>query len=455
MNTSDDLPWHDTMFRVFLLTLPLIFLYYGIVKSVISKKQAPWVFGLLLIAVAVGFFAPMSRNEQAASIIKGVLYILVFVLLYGVLIWPEKETGPAGIPGTEKKSGIAEKVHLPEESGDSVWRGFGEAFQWYYRGFLTIIRNASVASAVALYLKKGQNVFEFQGGDTASGPVTQKLLVQEGSLIEIVARQRKSFLEGKLPIGVTMPGIPGFQIRSFIGVPMIRENEVTGVLAMGSEAMDNFSEQDQELLEKCGQLFMQVMVVYRKGLRWEMDEKIYRLHLDLERQLENNRDEQSILLAFVDVMKKMFPFSRLTFCEKDGNQGVVRWVYGQLDDYNQGARFNLDDGLNGWILKRNAPMIVEDITGGEVTRPRYEKGESHEHGLHSFMGIPMADMDDVWGCLTLESPEPGQYDGTGQQVFASMSLHLKSALERIRLMRQIQKLAESRTAAGTARFQME
>ena len=121
------------------------------------------------------------------------------------------------------------------------------------------------------------------------------------------------------------------------------------------------------------------------------------------------QEEEIAVVNFVEYIKRLFPFDRFTQCIKEGNEGVIRHVIGQVDDLDKGLRFPIDDGLNGWILKRNAPLLISDMEEGDYPRPRYYQGEGSKRGLRSFLGIPLADNSEVWGSVSLESRIENQY----------------------------------------------
>jgi GAF domain-containing protein len=130
-------------------------------------------------------------------------------------------------------------------------------------------------------------------------------------------------------------------------------------------------------------------------------------------------------------------------------------VQGQLDGLTQGVRFPLDEGLNGWVLKRNTPLIIQDIGEGDYLRPRYFKGENSKHGLRSFIGMPMGTVESGWGCFSLESKRPGQYNDKIKEVLHHFGLQLELAIERMGPGQQPQVAKKNDLPSSKARFEME
>jgi signal transduction protein with GAF and PtsI domain len=159
--------------------------------------------------------------------------------------------------------------------------------------------------------------------------------------------------------------------------------------------------------------------------------------------------------VFVEQMAKLFPFDRFTVCLADGNEGLIRFVRGQMDQQKPGMRFPLDEGLAGWVIKRKVPLLIPDILHGEYPRPRYLKTESTAHGLHSFLGVPLGREDRFKGCLIMESREPGQYTDKIKDVFHQLADQLDYALDRIAWMRRVQGHPSHSPAQGASQFEME
>lgn len=416
-----------------------------------SHTIKPWIPLILLVVVAVGFFVPFSRSQFIGILVKGILFFAVFVVIYGLFY----QSGRTGFQSRNIETESEVERQVSEEESEQQWIGFGKAFRQYYQEFLEIVRQAFVASGAAFYLMKGNQGLEFQIGITEHDCFDQKKLIQANSLAGHVIDRGQSFIEGHLALGTHLTGIQGFEIRSFLGTPLMWNKEIVGVLAIGGHTEDNFSEDDQAFLERCANLLTQMMMVYRQGLRWEIEQKIYQVQLNTEKAVQKAPDEENAILAFVEQVRQLFHFDRFTFCVKEGEQGVIRYVVGQIDDLDKGTTFPLDDGLNGWILKRGSVKIVEDFASSQVVRPRYHKNEKQDHGLRSFIGIPLIRDNETWGSITLESQKERQYGEWTQKVLGNLIMHLQTTIERIQLMEQIRALGQSKPSSDSIQLQID
>ena len=423
-------------------------------RILIRKNLMMWIILLLFLATGVGFFLPVSGSGWSGFIGKGVLFLFVVFGFYTFLVVP------SGKRFLLKESDIKEQESPVVETADEdycreEWEGFGEAFHLYYQEFLAVVRSAVVATCAGLYLQKGHDGLEFQGGENEDGHIDRRILINEDDLVGQVAKQKTPLREGNLPIGTNLAGIGGLEIRSFLGVPLIWEKEVVGVLAVGSEATNSFGQEDLEFLVQWGGLITRVMAICHRGLRWEMNQTVYRVHLELGRIIQKVEDEESAVYCFVQHIRRLFHFDRFTLCVKEKDEGSIRHIYGQVDGMDRGLRFPLDGGLNGWIIKRNAPLLISDMEEGDYIRPRYFRDEDPKHGLHSYLGIPLGRGEEAWACFSLESRGIDQYGEKAKEALIALAVHLEYTLERIYLIKQLRELGQDRRSSDSAGIQID
>jgi GAF domain-containing protein len=252
-----------------------------------------------------------------------------------------------------------------------------------------------------------------------------------------------------------MPGFPESEIRSFLGVPLTLDNRTIGVLALGSRTTETFGQDDMDLLSRYGSLFGRMMGVCYRGLVWQVDREILKIHTELEKRLEGAIDEDAAVSVFVDCLRKVFPVDRFTLCLKKGEDGSIRHAVGIEDTDDGGIVFPLDAGLCGLILRRGLPVLIPDLEEGNVFRPRYFREEMRKHGLRSFLGVPLRKQDETWGCLTVESREIAQYEERDKDVFTVLSIPFQFVFEKIRLADQLHELGGAGGSSVPVQFQIE
>lgn len=394
-----------------------------------SKISHLIVFIVLMSLTGAGFFLPFAAWGWLGGIFKALLFVVVGVALYW---WLFGDSSWSALLNHENEEEDEPRTPPePSQPQDQSWTGFGQAFDSYRNKTLVLIQQALVAEQVGFYLiRNGRPVFE--AGATESGLHTEAFIVGEDALVHQVITEKNTVLKEYLPEHTYSAGFDDTPIQSFLGVPLVVGDECLGLIAAGSRSTQHFGEADGEMLSRYADLLLQVMTLCHRGLHWEMDQEVYRVHLAFEKQLETAHEEGQVLSAFLEQVKRLFPFDRFTLCRRVGQEGEIRFLYGQVDHLEIGTRFPLDGGLNGWLIKRNAPLIIQDIEEGRYIRPRYYAEEDSKHGIHSFLGIPLnGGRESAWGCISLESKNSGQYAVKAKDVLSILAIPLQLALERI------------------------
>ncbi|MBN2321827.1 MAG: GAF domain-containing protein [Acidobacteria bacterium] len=386
---------------------------------------------VVILLIIVGFFVPIPMQRWPGVLFK---FLLLFIVLGGgYYLFTASPSDLTGRKGGSEGLDAADQGPFDGDPEQVSGQSYGEAFKVFSKEYVALLRNALVGSCAGIYLGRDLDQLDLVAGDDDKGGATPVEMPEDVGFLEKIMTEKKAVLENSLPEESFLPGFEEIGIQSYVGVPLEFMSETLGILAVGSRASGSFSEEDVHFLKQAARVLARVMTDYHRGLRWEKDQQIYRLHLELEKDLRQVRDEESAFFVFAEHIKKLFPFNRMTLSIRDGLEGEVRQVYGQMEPGPAGMRFPLDEGLTGWVIKRNAPLLVEDLEKGEYIRPRYMKNEKGRHGLHCFLGIPAGNTDGAWGCLSLESAVPGQYAEKGKEIFIQLALPLASALERIYL----------------------
>lgn len=407
-----------------------------------NGKSFVWIF-VLLIACAVGFFIPVPPDARFIALLKIILFFGVIVGLLYLMRLRE-----ISAPDEEIKEEADIEIKTLDEIGDSAsgfsGEGFGKIFDIFSKKYLSGVRTAMAASVIGLFFKKNNDLVLEWGEDT-QGLLEPCIFspYSDADLLGQVIQEKRTCFVSHLPSGFSFSDPKREKIHSFIGVPLLFKNEVIGVLAVGSETEGDFSEADSHLFEQFSAIFMDVLLACRHGLEMELEDKIYKIFMEYVKQLKNVSDARSAVSLFANSLAKLFSFDRFTLCLKHGDEGIIHFVQGQLDGLNEGIRFPLEEGLNGWVLRRSLPLVLADISSGEYQRPRYFKGENSRHGLRSFIGIPLGPKDNAWGCFSLESQKPGLYGEKAKEILLPFGVIFELEFERLRTADGIHELKGS------------
>jgi len=102
-----------------------------------------------------------------------------------------------------------------------------------------------------------------------------------------------------------------------------------------------------------------------------------------------------------------------------------------LDDpFKQGYEFSLNEGLNGWVILKNKPYLIDNIDKGEYFIPRFVRSEKTNYSLRSFLSVPIQAENGALGMITLEDKTENKYTEKDKHSLMQFADILATALGR-------------------------
>ena len=99
--------------------------------------------------------------------------------------------------------------------------------------------------------------------------------------------------------------------------------------------------------------------------------------------------------------------------------------------------FNIDEGMAGWVIKNQSP-IIQDIESGPAFSPALE-GKLQEFGIKSMLIVPMQTGDELIGSLTFGSIRRGAYSEQDISIAQCFGLYLATALKNTMIFEEARK----------------
>jgi len=155
------------------------------------------------------------------------------------------------------------------------------------------------------------------------------------------------------------------------------------------------------------------------------------LHLAENLNKAGNLDECFEL--FCDFIVNKFEAAKLTVAMRDSFESqtaVIKKSIGLDDPYKSGYTFPLEEGLNGFVIMKNKPHLIEDIEKGEYFVPRYSKEEKTNYGIHSFLAVPIEIKSKAIGMVSLEDKVNKKYSVQDKNILINYAAILANAVYR-------------------------
>jgi GAF domain-containing protein/anti-sigma regulatory factor (Ser/Thr protein kinase) len=226
-------------------------------------------------------------------------------------------------------------------------------------------------------------------------------------------------------------------IRSLLGVPMVIEGKVIGVLHVGTLTPREFTGEDVELLQ---------MAADRAALaidhaRLYLSEREARQRAERSaRQLAALQEVSDATLAYLpveDLLRELLErISRILgsdtaailLLDEPSRTLVARAAKGVEEEVAQGIRIPLGKGFAGRIAAERHPIFLPDVEHADVLNPILR-----EKGIRSLLGVPMVVEGRVTGVLHVGTLTPREFTAADTELLRSAADRAAMAIDRARL----------------------
>ena len=185
-------------------------------------------------------------------------------------------------------------------------------------------------------------------------------------------------------------------IRSMLGVPLVVESQVLGVLHVGSLTPRSFREADIELL----QLAADRAAIAIEHARLFEAEKSARRRMERVQAVTDTAltvlDVEELLAALLPRIRDILDADTCAVLLHDAetDELVARAAVGIEEEVEQGVRIPLGKGFAGRIAAERRPVILDDVDHAEILNPILR-----QKGIKSMAGVPLIAGGDVIGVL--------------------------------------------------------
>ncbi len=271
-------------------------------------------------------------------------------------------------------------------------------------------------------------------------------------------RADRSYLEGH-PLLVTAVDAGG--IRTYLGVPMLKANELVGVIAVYRREVRPFTDKQIELLTNFAA--QAVIAIENTRLLNELRQRTDDLSEALEQQTATS-DVLQVLSSspgeLAPVFERMLSnatriceakFGTLYICESDGFRAAA--IYNAPPAYAQ-ARATVvhphrDSSL--WRAAKSRQIVqVEDVT----ELPGYIAGDPFlvtavaYGGYRTVISVPMLKEDELMGVITIYRQEIRPFTNKQIELVKNFAAQAVIAIENTRLLNELRQSLEQQTATA-------
>ncbi|MBN1406784.1 MAG: GAF domain-containing protein, partial [Calditrichaceae bacterium] len=256
------------------------------------------------------------------------------------------------------------------------------------------------------------------------------------SLFTLIENKDGILIENK--IEQTLNLIPFYQNsdykpQSVLGFMIQLESAEKIYWFFDSDITENFNTDDVTTIERIIQNINAISFEAFKS--FELNNTCVYLNnkFQIAEKLNTAKNTDECLEYFCDFIINNFEASKLTIGMKKGfdtQTAIIKKAIGIDDPFKNGYEFPLDEGLNGFVIMKNKPHLIEDIEKGEYFVPRFSKAEKTNYGLHAFLSVPIEIKSNAIGMVTLEHKLESKYTSNDKKDLLNYSAILATALYR-------------------------
>jgi serine phosphatase RsbU (regulator of sigma subunit)/anti-sigma regulatory factor (Ser/Thr protein kinase)/putative methionine-R-sulfoxide reductase with GAF domain len=226
-------------------------------------------------------------------------------------------------------------------------------------------------------------------------------------------------------------------VASLLGVPLLVEGDVIGVVHVGSLTPRAFSPDEAELLQLAAD---RIALAIDHARLYEAEREARE---SAERQAEELRQLQAITDVAVgrvslddDVLPEMLDRVHEVLCvdtaavllvSPDGDEVIARAARGLEEEVERGVRIPIGRGFAGRIAAERAPVLLEEVTPDNVVNPLLL-----EKGIKTLLGVPLMVEDRVIGVLHVGSLTPRVFSDAEKGLLERAADRIAVAVDRSR-----------------------
>ncbi|MEA3341382.1 MAG: GAF domain-containing protein, partial [Chloroflexota bacterium] len=233
-----------------------------------------------------------------------------------------------------------------------------------------------------------------------------------------------------------------WNIQSILIVPIVVDGEVIGTLGFDAFQRRVFTDSEIDLVQRVASRVGQVL------LRKRAEAEIVKLNRELtalnevDQALISALDLQETLTIIIDRTIELLGAAAASVVLRDEVRGDLCFVAasGEGADFVRNARFELGQGIAGWVIQHGEAVIVSDVMEDE----RFFSDFDEKSGLttRSILCAPLQVKGQVIGAIEVMNKERGTFDEKDLRFLTSIASPAATAIENARLFGESQAHAK-------------
>ncbi len=224
--------------------------------------------------------------------------------------------------------------------------------------------------------------------------------------------------------------------RSYLGVPMMAEDEVVGVISVQSYTPSSYSWEDTEMLLTIASY---LALIFRNALLHDrtvmLAERLSILNEILRRAIIPTSIDELMQGIAQLIWEKLGHYGVLLFLV-EGEEAVLKAVAGEYAQLAEaGYRQHLSQGIIGWSITHGETVLCNDV----LKDPRYIPGPVPPGLVKSEICVPVVFRGKALGAIDLQDTEPGAFSTEDAITLEAIASTVAIAFHNARLYQALQE----------------
>jgi transcriptional regulator with GAF, ATPase, and Fis domain len=362
---------------------------------------------LITLLGTVGCFILALLPHSTAWIIIKILYFLAFISYLYLQFHYFSELGEHDKMDDEENKNLEEGQDWLQIEND---QDVEDLFQKFLDNTLHLIKKILVSDTVALLFanfKKKEFILRHVVTSHESLLNPQKYFDILSGLPSIVLRNRTSLIENHLPEATEI--LPYYKngktpSNSFAAVPIYFKNLIIGVLCVDSNVEEAYSNEDLEILKNFGNLISVNLFGSNKLYEYESENWLANTFFEISQEINQIQTVKNLWKYLSKKIPDVLSCDRLSISRKINDKlGEILILEGGTGNLKVGKQFQLNEGMVGWVLRKNQSLLVEDFSSKENYVPRFATDEIPAKEYMSLLATPIANKREIIAAVCLES----------------------------------------------------
>ena len=278
--------------------------------------------------------------------------------------------------------------------------------------------------------------FSMRQGETAPHVSHLHRPLEKGGLTGWVMENRQALLVRDIE-SERLPATPrgNGDLRSWLGAPLIAQEELLGVLAVGATRKDAFTPDHRRFLESVANQVAIVLASVRLHHQVVATaEQLAILHASSQELISIRADAEEVYRAIHETVSRLMEAEGFVVALLDRQQDQITFSYlVDREERRPARRVPREGSFCGSVITTGVSRLISDVREAPDQETLGQLYCGDEDRIRSLLAVPLRLRGQVFGMIAAQSYRPGAYTPEDQRILEMLAFDAAIALENARL----------------------